>query len=99
MKKNSFILAVIFIVATYLISLIPNPNQLEKIDSIKAILGMISGVLSLIFMTMSIFFSRNDLIVSSEINNFKKKLIKISLIIGIIGACIFVFLYINHIIF
>lgn len=57
MKKNSFKIAVILTILTYLISIIPNPHQVEIIDLLKAIIGMISGVLALIFMIMSYLYS------------------------------------------
>lgn len=57
MKKNSFKIAVILTIVTYLISIIPNPNQIEIIDLLKAVIGMILGVLALIFMIMSYLYS------------------------------------------
>lgn len=92
MKKNSFIIAVALIVVTYLINLLPNPNHLENISAIKAIIGMITAVLSLIFMIMSIFCSKNSL----NPNNDKRilKIIKYSLLVGLVGAGIFMSLYI-----
>lgn len=60
MKKNSFRIAITLSVATYLISIIPNSSQSERLDLIKAILGMTLGVLSIVFMIMSIFLSKDD---------------------------------------
>jgi len=92
MKKNSFILAVIMVVATFLINKFPNPNQLEFIDVIKLILAMISSVLSLVFMIMSFFCSKSSF---AEMKKFK--IVKISLLLGIVLACMFVIGYVMYI--
>lgn len=94
-KKRSFMIAVALIIVTYLLNLIPNPNQLEKINAMKAILAMISSVLSLIFMTMFILNSKKELTVDGNQRNLK--IVKISLLVGILVACVIVILYVCNI--
>ena len=61
----------------------------------KAISAMISSVLSLIFMTMFILNSKKELAVYGNPRNLK--IVKISLLVGILAACVIVILYVCNI--
>lgn len=85
MKKFTFVLAIIMVVIGYIIVNVPNVNHIETLDAAKAIFGLIVGVLSVVFMLLSIFSKRNAKVTNS---------VKYALLIGIIAAVIFVAVYI-----
>jgi len=78
MKKYSSTLALIMVVLTLLISKFPNENRLVYVDASKAILGLAFGILSVVFIILSIFSTKNNLKVNNdaEIKNARSIFVK-----------------------